>query len=226
MSDHRDAPCISFGRSQISQGFLSRARELIEHAIEVLLPFAEKGMPIVGLEPSELLTLRDEAPDLFRERALKKRVAQVSARSFLFDEFIARQNNGFDPQSLFSTSNHQHFMVHGHCHQKSLVGMQATQSMFSLLPNTETEIIPSGCCGMAGAFGYEKEHYNISRQIAELALFPAIRKSPGNSLIVAAGTSCRHQIADGVGVKALHPAEVFAMAMGVNGGYSKAFEKD
>ena len=116
--------------------------------------------------------------------------------------------------------------MHGHCHQKSLVGMQATQSIFSLIPNTEMEIIPSGCCGTAGAFGYEKEHYDISRQIAELELFPAIRKSPDSSLIVAAGTSCRHQIADGLGVKAFHPAEVFAMEMGINGGYAKAFEID
>ena len=216
-------PCISFGRSQISQGFLSRARELIENAIDTLYPFAENGLAIVGLEPSELLTLRDEAPDLFKERALKKRVERVSGRSFLFDEFIARQNNSLNSESLFSNSSHQHFMVHGHCHQKSIVGMQATQSMFSLLPDTETEIIASGCCGMAGAFGYEKEHYDISQQIAELELFPAIRKSPDNSLIVAAGTSCRHQIADGLGVKAFHPAEAFAMAMGVT---PKNFEKD
>jgi len=219
-------PCMSFGRSQLSQGFLRHARKLVEKAIDILEPFAKNGSAIIGLEPSELLTLRDEAPDLFKERALKKRVERISARSFLFDEFIAQQTERFDPQLLFPKSTDQHFVVHGHCHQKSLVGMQPTQSMLSLIPNTETEIIASGCCGMAGAFGYKKEHFDISQQIAELELFPAIRKSPNNSLIVAAGTSCRHQISDGLGVTAFHPAEVFAMAMGINVSHSKAFGKD
>ena len=209
-------PCLSLGRIQISQGLLRQAREKILKAINLLHPFAEKGIPLIGLEPSELLTLRDEAADLFVDKSIKQKVGRVSKQAFLIEEFIVRNRQAINLKVIANQQSPSHMMVHGHCHQESLVGMEPTVRMLSLIPDTNVEIIASGCCGMAGAFGYEREHYDISLKIAELVLFPAIRNAPEDSLIVATGTSCRHQILEGLGVRAYHPAEVLAMKTNLN----------
>ena len=208
-------PSLSLGRVQISQGLLRHAQERIVKAINLLLPFVEAKATLISLEPSEILTLRDEAPLLFEDNKLRKQIRTVSKRAYLFDEFIARNQQVIDTNSFTLEQASGRFLVHGHCHQKSLVGMEPTQNMLSLIPNAEVDIIPSGCCGMAGSFGYEKEHYEVSMQIAELELFPAIRNASSDTLIVATGVSCRHQIANGMGVRAFHPVEVFARSMNI-----------
>lgn len=211
------SPCLSLGRTEISQGLLRRARKRVTAAIEILYPCAASGRPIVGLEPSEILTLRDEAPDLVEGEALRKKAQAVADQAMLFEEFISREQRLTAPLPLARNNLPNTLLVHGHCHQKSLVGMQPTLKALSLIPGIDVKLIPSGCCGMAGAFGYEAEHYALSLQIAELILFPAIRQAPGNSLIVASGASCRQQIADGLGMRAWHPAEILAMALGASG---------
>ena len=206
-------PCLSLGRAQISQGLLRHARQRIIKAINVLLPYAQTGVAIVGLEPSELLTLRDEAQVLFKDNNIKKQIETISNQAYLFDEFISQNQQMIDINKLNLPQHCKRFLVHGHCHQKSLVGMEPTLNLLSIIPNSKVDLIASGCCGMAGAFGYEKEHYEISMQIAELQLFPALRNAPSDTLIVASGTSCRHQILDGLGIRAFHPAEILAKSM-------------
>jgi len=211
------SPCLSLGRADISQGLLRRARKRITDAVEMLNPFAASGRPIVGLEPSELLTLRDEAADLVAGEAMRKKAQAVADRAVLFDEFLSREQKAADRPPLVRNDLPNTLLVHGHCQQKSLVGMQPTLAALALIPEIDVELIPSGCCGMAGAFGCEAEHYSLSLQIAELTLFPAIRQAPKHSLIVASGASCRQQIADGLGVRAWHPAEILAMALAGSG---------
>lgn len=207
-------PCLSLGRAQISQGLLRHARQRIVKAINILLPYAQSGIPLVGLEPSEILTLRDEAQVLFKDGNINKQIETVSKQAYLFDEFIVQNQPMINSNNFRMPQHTKRFLVHGHCHQKSLVGMQPTQILLSQIPDAIVDMIPSGCCGMAGAFGYEKEHYKISMQIAELELFPAVRNAPNDTLIVASGASCRHQILDGLGVRAFHPAEILAQSIG------------
>jgi len=211
------SPCLSLGRVEISQGLLHRARKRITDAVEILYPFAASGRPIIGLEPSELLTLRDEAIDLIAGEVIRKKAQAVADRAMLFDEFISREQRPADCPRLAQNDLPDTLLVHGHCHQKSLVGMQPTLEVLALIPGIDVELIPSGCCGMAGAFGCVTEHYALSQQIAELTLFPAIRRAPERSLIVASGVSCRQQIAGGLGVHARHPAEILAMALTSSG---------
>ncbi|MEE8263834.1 MAG: FAD-linked oxidase C-terminal domain-containing protein [Gammaproteobacteria bacterium] len=209
----RLTPCLSSGRVQISQGFLRRARATIRDAVVAIYPYAKEGMPIVGLEPSESLTFRDEAIDLLNGDLMRAKARLVAKQSLLFEEFMLDQAKaGTLDVSIFDNMPRR-ILLHGHCHQKALVGMQPSIDVLRMIPNTNVNVIPSGCCGMAGAFGYEAEHYDISRQIGELVLFPEIRAAAANTLIVATGTSCRHQIVDETGVSALHPAELMQVAL-------------
>jgi Fe-S oxidoreductase len=201
---------VESGRVQLSQGLIRRARRLLDAAIARLYPAAARGEPILGLEPSEILTFRDEAPDLV-SAPLRDRARVVASRAWLFEELVAREAQrlgtlGFDAKP-------RRLLVHGHCHAKALLGMRPLLETLAILPKARTEAIPSGCCGMAGAFGYESEHYELSMRIGELVLFPAIRRAAPDTLVVANGTSCRHQIRDGIGRRALHPAEVLRMAL-------------
>jgi Fe-S oxidoreductase len=193
------------GRPAISKGMLGKARSLARANIEKLYPYVAQGSVIVGCEPSCLLSLRDEYPDLV-PGAQSKAVAE---NAFLIEEFF--QANDLD---LSFPSPPAEVLMHGHCHQKSLVG---TEPMVSFVQKTgaRVEVVDSGCCGMAGAFGYEKEHYDISIEIAERKLLPAVRDASPDTVIVAPGTSCRHQILDGTGRRASHPAEVVARAAGL-----------
>lgn len=198
---------ITSGRTQISKGLLRRARQVITEAVEELHRHASAGLPIIGLEPSALLTFRDEAPDLVQGQA-KAKAAVVASQAVLLEEFLVERAARGEISSEDFRPASGPLLVHGHCHQKSLVGMKPLEQALALLPQAKVEVIPSGCCGMAGSFGYEEEHYELSMQIGEMVLFPAVRQASPEALVVAPGTSCRHQIHDGAGARALHPAQV------------------
>jgi len=196
------------GRPMISKGLFKKARRAAQHTVGKLAPFAEKGIPIVGLEPSCLLSFRD---DYFHLLPDDPRVKIIADHSFTFEEFIANSDSLNLLSSRFRTEAGK-VLLHGHCHQKSLVGTQPGRQALELAGYQVSEV-DSGCCGMAGSFGYEREHYDISIQMAERRLLPAVRSAGDDTLIVAAGTSCRHQILHGTGKQALHPAEALRKAL-------------
>ncbi|NKX43623.1 FAD-binding and (Fe-S)-binding domain-containing protein [Roseicyclus persicicus] len=196
------------GRTFLSVGLVEEARAEASRLIAALLPLARGGVPIVGLEPSCLLTLRDEIPAL-----LPGPEAETLARqAVLLEELIAARADAGE-LSLALRSPAPRVMLHGHCHQKAMGVMPAIQRSLALLPDTEVEVVESSCCGMAGAFGYGVETHEISRKMAELDLIPAVRAAGDDTLIVADGTSCRHQIADLAGRSALHVAQVLDRAL-------------
>lgn len=198
------------GRPALSKGFLPLARKQAEALIQTLWPYAEKNLPIIGLEPSCLLTLRDDYASLVTEEQ-SSRLKNIAALSLTLDEFLAKEESF---PKLFKNTK-QNVKVHGHCYQKSLIGMEATLKVLRSIPGISVELIQSGCCGMAGSFGYEKEHEAISMKIGELHLFPAVRKSSPDDLIIANGMSCRHQILDGTGRHPLHLAQALALLLHV-----------
>jgi Fe-S oxidoreductase len=177
--------------------------------VRALLPLAEAGLPLVGLEPSSLLTLRDEYLHLLPGNP---RVAEVTRRALTFEEFVDGLAAETDLRSLF-TGEPRRVLLHGHCHQKALVGMGPARRVLALPPGYEVDEVDSGCCGMAGSFGYETEHYEVSMRMAERRLLPAVRSAAPETIIVAAGVSCRQQIAHGAGRRALHPAEALRDAL-------------
>ena len=194
-------------RTYLSKGMLEQARRLAKKNIGLLKEKVTADTPLIGIEPSAVLTLRDEYPDLAdpEDRAAARSLAD---NTLLIDEFIAREiDKGNITRDQF-TGEKQLIKLHGHCHQKALSSLSWTKKMLSLPANYKVQLIPSGCCGMAGSFGYEKEHYALSMDIGELVLFPAVRAQPDDVLIAAPGTSCRHQIMDGTGKQALHPVEI------------------
>ena len=196
------------GRPMISKGLVDKARRAAQDTISKLVPFAEKGIPIVGLEPSCLLSMRDEYLYLLPD---DPRVKIVAENSFLFEEFIAGLASS-GKLNLSFKEEQKNVLLHGHCHQKSLVGTVPSKQVLSL-PGYSVAEVDSGCCGMAGSFGYETEHYDISMAMAERQLLPKIREQADDVIIAAAGTSCRHQIEHGCGRRALHPAEVLRNAL-------------
>lgn len=193
------------GRPQISKGLLRQARDTAEELLQVYLPWAEKGIPIVGLEPSCILTLRDE----LRDFKLGPEVETLAEMSFTFDEFVARQMKG-GKLPLILDIQPRPVKVHGHCYQKALSSTRWTLQILRSIPGYTVEELDTGCCGMAGSFGYEKEHAEFSLKIAELKLFPAIRNTTEKTLLIADGLSCRSQIAYGTDRRALHLAEALA----------------
>ncbi len=196
------------GRTFFSAGLVDHARAELDRLVATLAPFAARGVPIIGLEPSCLLTLRDELLALRSDSMAKT----ISAQALMFEEFIAREAAagrlrlplGRLPRTA---------LVHGHCHQKSFGAFTAVEQVLRLVPELKVEIISSSCCGMAGAFGYGTETFQASIEMAELSLLPAVRRADAATLIVADGTSCRHQIADGTHRAALHVARVLAMSL-------------
>ncbi len=191
------------GRPAISKGLVNQARAAARDTVDTLAPFAEAGIAIVGLEPSCLLSFRDEYLYLLPG---DERVKKVAENSFLFEEFIADLAERNELKLNFRNNGDAKALLHGHCHQKSLVGTSPSHKTL-VAAGYAVEEVDSGCCGMAGSFGYEAEHYDISQAMAERRLMPAIREQSPDTLIVAAGTSCRHQIAHFTGRTALHPAE-------------------
>lgn len=194
------------GRPMISKGLFEQARNAARETVEKLYPFAEKGIPIIGLEPSCLLTLRDEYLYLLPG---DPRPAKIAECAVLFEEFVAAKVTQGEWHLLLNQQE-ETVLLHGHCHQKSLVGTGPSKQVLALTGATMNEV-DSGCCGMAGSFGYEAEHYEVSLKMGERKLFPAVRETAGT--VVAAGASCRAQIAHGTGQRALHPAEVLRKAM-------------
>jgi Fe-S oxidoreductase len=191
---------------------LRKARKIANQNIRLLADLIDENTPLVGIEPSAILTFRDEYIDL-ADQPLKNKAIQLAASCLMIDEFIAREKEkGRISPSHFVTTPAK-IKLHGHCYQKSLASTKPTIEMLTLPGGYEVEEIKSGCCGMAGSFGYEKEHYDISMKVGELVLFPEIRKSGDNVILTAPGTSCRHQIKDGTGKIALHPIEVLYRAL-------------
>ena len=204
--DHEES-----GRTFLSKGLLNEAKRIARQNIHSLSDLVSDEVPLIGLEPSAILTLRDEYLDLAGD--LKKQAEHLASRSFLIDEFLATEMDVGNINSSFFTDQNRIIKFHGHCHQKALSSLTPTKKILSLPENYEVHLIRSGCCGMAGSFGYEKEHYEVSMQIGELVLFPEVRKQPREVLIAAPGTSCRHQIWDGTQRKALHPVEILFDAL-------------
>jgi len=192
------------GRTLLAAGLADEARERAHELVQALRPFVEAGIAVVGLEPSCLLTLRDE----YRVMGLGCDAEALAARALLFEEFLAREADAgrFAPAWLPARAP---MRVHGHCHQKAMGALPPVLALLRSLPGADVSLIESSCCGMAGAFGYEASHHAVSMQMAELSLLPAVRAAP-DAIIVADGTSCRHQIADGAGREALHVARVLA----------------
>jgi FAD/FMN-containing dehydrogenase/Fe-S oxidoreductase len=197
------------GRPFISKGMVDQARKAARRMVDHLAPLVEAGLPVVGLEPSSLLTLRDE---YFSLLPVDPQVRLIADKAFTFEEFVAGLAEAGELSVQF-TEEARHILLHGHCHQKSLVGTEPSKAILSLPANYTVEEVDSGCCGMAGSFGYEVEHYDISLQMAERRLLPAVREADAATLIVAAGISCRQQIKQGTQRRALHPAEVLRQAL-------------
>jgi FAD/FMN-containing dehydrogenase/Fe-S oxidoreductase len=200
------------GRAWLSKGLLREAKKIANKNISLLKGLVNKENPLIGIEPSAILTFRDEYVDLADDEQFVA-AKELSKNVFLIDEFIAAEiKQGRLDKDLF-TKEARLIKLHGHCQQKALSSISHSVTMLSFPENYRVETIPSGCCGMAGSFGYEKEHYSLSMQIGELVLLPAVRLLPDEVIIAAPGTSCRHQIKDGCGKKALHPVEILYDAL-------------
>jgi FAD/FMN-containing dehydrogenase/Fe-S oxidoreductase len=198
------------GRPLISKGFLREAREHAAHNVtELARELARSGgnRPIIGLEPSCVVTLKDE----YREFGLGPAADEAAENTWMLEDFLAAHHG--DETSLPYRNTPRQVLLHGHCHQKAVLGTALALQALRMVPGYQVAEIPSGCCGMAGSFGYEKEHYDLSLKIGELSLFPRVRAAPEETLIVAPGTSCRHQMRDATGRTALHPAEVLALGL-------------
>ncbi len=203
---------IESGRTYLSKGLVKEAKRIAIQNVRMLSEAIIDNSPILGIEPSAILTLRDEYLELVPDY-LHADAERVAENCYLIDEFLAQEvDKKKITKDLFKTDK-KLIKLHGHCHQKALSSMIPTKKILSLPINYEVQLIPSGCCGMAGSFGYEKEHYDVSMQIGELVLFPTIRKQAEDVIIAAPGTSCRHQIMDGTGRKALHPVEILWEAL-------------
>ncbi len=203
---------IESGRAWLSKGLLREAKKIANQNILLLKDIVTAETPLIGIEPSAILTFRDEYVDLADDNNFAAAKA-LAKNVFLIDEFIAAEiDKGNISKELF-TKEKKLVKLHGHCQQKALSSVAASVKLLSLPENYTVETIPSGCCGMAGSFGYEKEHYELSMKIGELVLFPTVRKQPEEVIIAAPGTSCRHQVKDGTGRKAQHPVEVLYEAL-------------
>jgi Fe-S oxidoreductase len=203
---------IVTGRSFISKGMLIEAKALANANVDQLADLISSDQPLIGIEPSALLTFRDEIPSLV-DADKREQAEQLKPNCLLIDEFIARE---FKAGKITSDSFHgkqQKILLHGHCHQKSIAGLTSTRIALTIPSQYEVELLPTGCCGMAGSFGYEKKHYKISQQIANLVLFPRLLNKPIKSIIASNGTSCRHQIKDGIEQTGLHTAEILYNAL-------------
>jgi Fe-S oxidoreductase len=197
------------GRTFLGAGLARQAREEVQRLVDVLTPFAVRGVSIIGLEPSCLLSLRDEIPAMIPGEATRA----IAGQALLFEEFLAREHATGRLKLALRSLAGQRVLLHGHCHQKAFGLMSAVQQTLRLVPGLEVQTIESGCCGMAGAFGYEAEHRAISMRMGEMDLLPAVRAAPAQTWVVADGTSCRSQIRDGAQRDALHVARVLAAAL-------------
>ena len=208
---------VESGRAHFSKGLVRAGQKLAIRNVELLKDVVTEAAPLIGIEPSAILGFRDEYPDLMPAK-LKSAAPQLAKHALLIDEFIAREAAAGRIKREAFTTRAQAIKLHGLCHQKALASLGPTVKILELPANYKVHLIPSGCCGMAGSFGYEAEHFAVSQQIGELVLFPNVRATARETIIAAPGTSCRHQIKDGTGRIALHPVEVLhaALARGPN----------
>ncbi len=196
------------GRTFLAVGRVDEARREAERTLAAVEPFAARGLPVLGLEPSCIFSFRDEIPAMMRD----ERAARVADHAALFEEFLAREADA-GRLALPLAPLRGRVLLHGHCHQKSFGAMRAVEAALKLVPDIDVETIESSCCGMAGSFGYHAETIDVSFAMGELSLLPAVRKAPADAILVADGTSCRHQIKDGAGREALHVARVLAKSL-------------
>lgn len=205
--DHEES-----GRAWISKGLIRRAKRIANKNIEIFSGKIDEDTPLIGIEPSAILTFRDEYPDLATDENVAA-ANQLAKHVYLIDEFISREIHRKKIRSDRFTKSEKSILLHGHCQQKAIGSIEDSITALSLPEHYTVSVIPSGCCGMAGSFGYEKEHYDISMKIGELILFPIVTKNQFRCTIAAPGTSCRHQIKDGTNVKALHTVEILFDAL-------------
>ena len=210
-ADGDDRP-LCCGRTFLSVGAVDEARREMQRTLDALAPDVKRGVPVIGLEPSCLLSFRDELPSLIKGEV----VNELSAQAMLLEEFLAREQKE-GRLNLPLGPLPKKALLHGHCHQKAFDAMGAVESVLRLVPKLEVQTVESSCCGMAGSFGYDAETIDVSLKMGELSLLPAVRKAPADALIVADGTSCRHQIHDGTDRDALHVARVLAMSVAAGG---------
>jgi Fe-S oxidoreductase len=197
------------GRTYLATGMVEEARAEAKRMIDALAPYVERGVAVVGLEPSCLLGLRDE----FRKILPGGAADALAEAALTFEEFLMRENGAGRLSLPLQSSRFKRALVHGHCHQKAFGLMPAVTAALKLVPDLEVETIQSSCCGMAGAFGYDARHYDVSIAMAERDLLPAVRGADQHTVVVADGTSCRHQIHDGAKRDAWHVARVLAEAL-------------
>jgi len=203
---------IESGRTYLSKGFLRKAKQIAIRNVKSLSPLISSENPLIGIEPSAILTFRDEYPELV-DSNLQQTARELAKNCLTIEEFLFKEfESGSIDRTLF-TSEKREILYHGHCQQKSIASTKEALNILNIPVNYTPTEIKSGCCGMAGSFGYEKEHYDVSMKVGELVLFPAVRKASAATIIAASGTSCRHQIHDGTHKNALHPVEILYQAL-------------
>jgi FAD/FMN-containing dehydrogenase/Fe-S oxidoreductase len=205
--DHRES-----GRSYLSKGLVKKAAEIANDNVEKLWLQVDANSPLIGIEPSAILTLRDEYIDLATP-GQKAKAKSLAGHTYTIEEFLSKEIHAKHIHPAYFTDRHQEVVIHGHCYQKVLSVQENIKTVLSLPLNYKVKILPTGCCGMAGAFGYEAEHYDVSMAVGELVLFPSVRKLGADTIVAASGTSCRHQIKDGTQRRALHPVEILYDAL-------------
>jgi Fe-S oxidoreductase len=194
---------VCCGRALISKGLLDDARARHAKLVSALGPAAVEGTPIVGCEPSCVFTLRDELPDLARGDAA---AAAVGRQARMVDDLLAQAiDDGSLTVNAGSATAERRILFHGHCHQKASNATAGSIALLERLPRTKVDVLDAGCCGMAGSFGFEREHYDLSLEIGGMRLFPAVNASPADTIVAATGVSCRQQIAQGTSRRAVHP---------------------
>ncbi len=200
------------GRTFLSKGMIRNAKKVATENVLALKDLISEETPLIGIEPSAILAFRDEYPELV-DTNLQASAGQLAKNALLFEEFVAAEIEKGNISADQFTREQKHILLHGHCQQKAVASTEPTKRMLLLPVNYTVSEIPSGCCGMAGSFGYEKEHYDLSMKIGEMVLFPTVRKAEEETIISAPGTSCRHQIKDGTDKKAKHPVEILYEAL-------------
>jgi Fe-S oxidoreductase len=203
-----DARPLCCGRTFLSMGNVHQARREMQRTLDALAPYVVRGIPVIGLEPSCLFSFRDEVPALLKSIEADA----LAANALLLEEFLVREHKQ-GRLNLPLKPLSQKALLHGHCHQKAFAAMSAVEQALRLIPGLSVETVESSCCGMAGSFGYHADTIDVSLKMGELSLLPAVRRAPEDALIVADGTSCRHQIQDGAAREALHVARVLEMSL-------------
>jgi Fe-S oxidoreductase len=203
---------VESGRTFFSKGLLRKAKIRANKNIELLKDIISENQPLIGIEPSAILSFRDEYPEIVDKKLVDDAI-RISKSAFMIDEFIASEFKLGNIKSDMFTNKALKIKLHGHCQQKAIASTNSTLEMLSIPENYSVTEIPSGCCGMAGSFGYEKEHYELSQKVGELVLFPEVRNAANEVEIAAPGTSCRHQIKDGTNRIAKHTVEIIYEAL-------------